>query len=71
MAFDFGLRLFQAAGEPRKFVEIAGSHNDGFLFSADRYERAWAQWLDLLANREPENDLCETPQPLRVVSDPL
>ena len=42
---DFGRRLFEAAGEPKEFVEIAGSHNDGFLFSAGRYKQAWTRWL--------------------------
>jgi len=46
--FDFGLKLFDAANEPRRFVEITGSHNDGFLVSGDRYTGAWAAWLDLL-----------------------
>jgi len=46
--FDFGQRLFQAANEPKQFVEITGSHNDGFLLSGDQYKEAWARWLDFL-----------------------
>jgi len=46
--FDFGLRLFDAAHEPRQFVEITGDHNDGFLVSGDQYLDAWSRWLDLL-----------------------
>jgi fermentation-respiration switch protein FrsA (DUF1100 family) len=46
--FEFGQELFDAAGEPKKFVEIYGGHNDGFLFSLDIYKRAWADWLDFL-----------------------
>ena len=29
--FEFGERLFAAAHEPKRFVELAGGHNDGFL----------------------------------------
>jgi len=44
--FEFGTRLFEAAHEPKQFVEIFGSHNDGFLISGDLYREAWAKWLD-------------------------
>jgi uncharacterized protein len=46
--FDFGIRLSEAANEPKLLVEIAGSHNDGLLLPGDRYKQAWAQWLDFL-----------------------
>jgi fermentation-respiration switch protein FrsA (DUF1100 family) len=48
--FEFGARLFEAAPEPKKFVEIRGSHNDGFLVSARAYQEAWARWLSFLEN---------------------
>jgi len=47
--FEFGRRLFEAAGEPKRFVEISGSHNDGFLLSGDIYKDAWSAWLDFVA----------------------
>jgi fermentation-respiration switch protein FrsA (DUF1100 family) len=46
--FDFGLELYEAANEPKKFVEIFGSHNDGFLVSGEIYNRAWTEWLKFL-----------------------
>ena len=46
--FEFGLRLYDAANEPKEFVEIFGSHNDGFLYSGDVYRQGWSQWLDFL-----------------------
>lgn len=46
--FDQGVRLFEAVGRPRQFAEIAGSHSNGFLSSADRYRQAWSTWLDSL-----------------------
>lgn len=43
--FEFGLQLYEAANEPKKFVEIFGSHNDGFLISGEIYTKAWTEWL--------------------------
>ncbi len=43
--FEFGLELYEAASEPKEFVEIFGSHNDGFLVSAEIYKKAWTKWL--------------------------
>lgn len=48
---EFGMRLFDAAHEPKNFVQISGSHNDGFLSSADRYKAAWTRWLAPLRGR--------------------
>jgi fermentation-respiration switch protein FrsA (DUF1100 family) len=49
--FDFGLKLHEAANEPKEFVEIYGSHNDGFLVSGEIYEKAWLKWLEFLQKR--------------------
>jgi len=49
--FEFGLELYEAAGEPKEFVEIFGSHNDGFLVSAEIYKKAWLNWLKFLKVR--------------------
>ena len=46
--FEFGLRLYDAANEPKEFVEIFGTHNDGFLYSGETYRKSWSQWLDFL-----------------------
>jgi len=43
--FEFGLELYSGANEPCEFVEIRGSHNDGFLISGEVYENAWTNWL--------------------------
>lgn len=45
---EFGLELYEAANEPKEFVEILGSHNDGFLVSGEIYTKAWMQWLKFL-----------------------
>jgi len=47
--FEFSLRLYEAAGEPKRFVEITGSHNDGFLFSGKTYIQAWKDCLHQIA----------------------
>ncbi|MFA5238647.1 MAG: alpha/beta hydrolase [Phycisphaerae bacterium] len=46
--FEFGLELYETANEPREFVEIFGSHNDGFLVSSETYKNAWTKWLKSL-----------------------
>ncbi len=52
--FEFGVRLFEAAHEPKRFVELIGSHNEGFLLSGDTYKEAWHNWLDSLEDRRSE-----------------
>ena len=43
--FDLGNKLFEAAGEPKEFLEIIGGHNDGFLVSNNIYIDGVAGWL--------------------------
>ena len=50
--FEFGLELHEAANEPNSFIEILGSHNDGFLVSGETYKKAWIKWLDFLRTYE-------------------
>jgi len=54
--FEFGLELYEAANEPKEFVEIFGSHNDGFLVSGEVYKRTWANWLQFLKESERFSD---------------
>jgi fermentation-respiration switch protein FrsA (DUF1100 family) len=46
--FEFGRQLYIAANEPKKFVEISGGHNDGFLVSSELYKNEWLNWLQFL-----------------------
>lgn len=48
--FEFGQRLFEAASEPKQFVEIDGSHNDGFLFSGTTYRQGLLNWVSSLGH---------------------
>ena len=52
--FEFSLRLYDAAKEPKDFVEIIGCHNDGFLFSGDVYRQGWQSWLDFIDTHDTE-----------------
>jgi len=38
MPFKHGRQLFEAASEPKEFLEITGTHNDGFMASGKSYE---------------------------------
>lgn len=40
--YRHGEALFEAAREPKHFIELAGGHNDGFIFNR-------AEWVDALA----------------------
>lgn len=46
--FEFGRKLYEAANEPKELIEIFGSHNDGFILSAEIYKNAWTKWVDFL-----------------------
>jgi len=37
--FTLGRQVYEAASEPKQFLEIQGGHNDGFLVSEDEYLR--------------------------------
>jgi fermentation-respiration switch protein FrsA (DUF1100 family) len=45
--FEHGRELFASAREPKQFLEIRGSHNDGFLVSGNEYRLG----LDSFLNR--------------------
>jgi len=46
--FHHGERLFQAAREPKRFLQINGGHNDGFLLSGERYRQGLEVFFDEL-----------------------
>jgi len=53
--FAFASRLFEAAQEPKQFVELVGDHNEGFLLSGAVYTEAWRKWLDFVKNHQAES----------------
>jgi fermentation-respiration switch protein FrsA (DUF1100 family) len=44
--FAHGQRLLAAANEPRQFLELAGGHNDGFIFTREEWVKTLAGFLD-------------------------
>lgn len=46
--FEMGEELYAAAPEPKRLIRLRGGHNDGFLRSAQTYERALREFLTQL-----------------------
>ena len=46
--FSHGKKLFEAAKNPKQFLEIQGSHNDGFYISDKIYKTGILEFLDSL-----------------------
>ena len=44
-------RLFEAAGEPKTFLTIHGTHNEGFLMSGEEYRGGLAAFLDTVLDK--------------------
>ena len=44
--FRHGRALFEAAPQPKRFLEMRGGHNDGFLFNEPEWGRALGEFLD-------------------------
>jgi len=44
--YAHGKRLFEAAGEPKAFLEMRGGHNDGFIFTQPEWVAALGAFLD-------------------------
>ncbi len=44
--YAHGKRLFEAAGEPKAFLEMRGGHNDGFIFTQPEWVAELGAFLD-------------------------
>lgn len=44
--FEHGRALFAAANPPKRFLELAGGHNDGFIFMRASWVKALGDFLD-------------------------
>jgi fermentation-respiration switch protein FrsA (DUF1100 family) len=44
--YEQGRALFASAREPKRFVDLRGGHNEGFMDSQPQYQRALAEFLD-------------------------
>lgn len=49
--FRHGERLFEAANGPKELLEIAGSHNEGFITSAKRYQEGLDSFISRYLSR--------------------
>ncbi len=51
--FHLGRKLFNAAKEPKEFLEIRGSHNTAFLDSEEKFRKGIKSFLERLAQLRP------------------
>ncbi len=49
--FSHGRALFEAAREPKQFLELHGGHNDGFIFAREEWVRELGAFLDRAEQR--------------------
>ena len=53
MPFSQARRLFELARGPKKFLEIAGTHNEGFITSGRRYEEGLNAFISQYVEPKP------------------
>ncbi|MCK4602008.1 MAG: alpha/beta hydrolase, partial [Phycisphaerae bacterium] len=51
--FSHGRRIFEAAGEPKEFIELRGRHNDAFAVSEEIYRKRLGQFISEHVGRPP------------------
>ncbi|MEA3278706.1 MAG: alpha/beta hydrolase [Pseudomonadota bacterium] len=49
--YRLGRKLYEAAPEPKRFVELRGGHNQGFIVSQPAYEQALGEFIATLPRR--------------------
>ena len=55
VSFRQGRRLYDAAREPKEFLEITGGHNGGFLEEPDIYSNGFDSFLRQYVDDKPSN----------------
>lgn len=53
IAYNLGRAVFDAANEPKAFLEMRGDHNGGFLLTQPEYERQMTDFIARSANSAP------------------
>ena len=43
--YENGRRLFEAANEPKRFLELTGGHNEGFMMAGEKYSDELRQFI--------------------------
>ena len=46
--FQLGQKIYESANQPKRFAQIRGSHNDGFMEDFQTYKRVWTHWIQFL-----------------------
>ncbi len=54
--FSQGKKLFEAANEPKEFLEITGEHNDGFLLSGNVYYDGLDSYISGYAGKTKDSE---------------
>ena len=49
--YTHGKSLYEAAREPKQFLELAGGHNDGFIFTRDEWVKALGEFLERVESK--------------------
>ncbi|UCE67205.1 MAG: alpha/beta hydrolase [Candidatus Zixiibacteriota bacterium] len=49
ISFKHGERLYEAAGESKEFLELSGTHNEGFLLNSERYKSKIDSFLNQIS----------------------
>ncbi|MDJ0807495.1 MAG: alpha/beta hydrolase [Gammaproteobacteria bacterium] len=44
--YDHGRTLFELAGEPKRFLQLQGDHNYGFMKSLEAYRAGWDEFIE-------------------------
>jgi len=52
--FELGRRLYEGAPEPKWFLELTGTHDDGFETSGKVYTEGWERFLDQVPGAQRE-----------------
>lgn len=46
--YKFGQKIYENAPQPKSFVQLAGSHNEGFAQDLQAYKTIWKNWIQSL-----------------------
>lgn len=57
--FSHGKALYDAAPEPRQFLEMRGGHNDGFIFMRQEWVAQLAAFLESARAQRPETETAD------------
>ena len=56
ISFRFGKELFETAREPKQFLEISGSHGDGFFTSGEIYQNTLKDFIAKYGGTDSQRD---------------